>query len=251
MSGCDIIKNSMFIYPQIFGTKKTVLFVTAHPDDCLVYFAGLINQLRKDKKEVYVVVVTNGARGSKENIITEEALADLRLKEEATALEFLNVPKENLFCLNYKDGEVESDMKLIGEISYYIRKYKIDIVCSHEPGLIYASTYSNDGFFVQHRDHRKVGEAVIDAAYPFSRDRSFFPEHAKEGIEPHSVFELVLTDETGSNFHFDYTENLETKKSAMRLHKSQFNEEFIDSVVNDMKVDDRYYEKFKYVKLLW
>jgi N,N'-diacetylchitobiose non-reducing end deacetylase len=166
----------MFTYTHIFDSKKSVLFVTAHPDDCLVYFAGLINQLRKDKKEVYVVVVTNGARGSKETIITEEALANLRLKEEATALEFLSVPKEHLFCLNYKDGEVESDMKLIGEISYFIRKYKIDIVCSHEPALIYASTYNNDGFFVQ---------------------------------------------------------------------------EFIESVVNDMKSEDRYYEKFKYVKLLW
>ena len=138
----------------------------AHPDDILVYFAGLINKLRKDNKNVYAVTVTNGARGSKEAKISEEKLAEQRIQEEISALKFLKVPKENFFCLNYKDGEVESTMKLIGEVSYYIRKNKIDIVCTHEPGLIYEATYNNDGFFVQHRDHRKVGEATIDAAYP-------------------------------------------------------------------------------------
>lgn len=241
----------MFTYDQIFDNKKSALIIAAHPDDCLVYFAGLIHKLRQDSKNVYVLTVTNGARGSKGNIISEEELAKKRLEEEIKALEYLHVPQENFACLNYKDGEVESNLTLIGEISYYIRKYKVDILCTHEPGLLYAATYNNDGFFVQHRDHRKVGEAVIDAAYPFSRDRSFFPEHTKERIDPHTVYDLLLTDEMGCNFDFDYTENLEMKKSAMRIHKSQFSEEFIDQVVNDMEKDGRYFEKFKYVKLLW
>lgn len=241
----------MFTYSDIFSDKKTVLFVTAHPDDCLVYFAALIGRLRQDNKQVCVLLVTNGARGSKDVKISEEILAKIRLEEEKKALGFLQVPEENFFCLDYKDGEVESDMMLIRKISFYIRKYKADVVATHEPGLIYQSTYNNDGFFVQHRDHRKVGEAVIDAAYPFARDRSFFPEQLKEGVEPHSVYNLLLTDETGSNFHFDYTEELETKKSAMRIHKSQFDEDFINAVVNDMKSGDRFVEKFKYVKLLW
>lgn len=241
----------MFTYDQIFHDKTSVLFVTAHPDDCLVYFAALIHQLRIDNKDVYVAVVTNGARGSKENKISEDELAKIRISEEISALEYLTVPKENVICLDYKDGEVESDLKLIEKISFEIRKHKVDIVCTHEPSLLYQSTYNNDGFFVQHRDHRKVGEAVIDAVYPFSRDRSFFPEHEKKGVEPRSVYDILLTDEESSNFHFDYTKDLETKKSAMRIHKSQFNEEFIDQVVNDMKVDGRYFEKFKYLKLLW
>lgn len=241
----------MFTYDQIFKDKNNVLFVMAHPDDILVYFAGLINKLRKESKNVWVVTVTNGARGSRDTVISEEKLAKQRVEEEISALEYLKVPKDNFFCLNYKDGEVESTMKLIEEVSYFIRKYKADIVCTHEPSLFYEPTYNNDGFFVQHRDHRKVGEAVIDAVYPFARDRSFFPEHQKEGIAPRSIYELLLTDEKGSNFHFDYTEEIEAKKAAMRLHKSQFNEEFINQIVDDMKRDDRFFEMFKYVKLLW
>ncbi len=201
----------MFNYNQIFDNKKRVLFFPAHPDDIMVYFAGLIHKLRKDGKEIFVVTVSNGARGSKDTIISEEALAKTRLEEEIAGLEYLEVPKENHVCLNYKDGEVESNMQLIGEIVRYIRKFKPDIVCTHEPTSIYVSTSDKSAYWVQHRDHRKVAEAVVDAAYPFSRDRSFFPEHAKEGLEPHSVYDLLLTEENGVNFKFDYTDDLEIK----------------------------------------
>lgn len=241
----------MYSYKDIFEDKKTALFVTAHPDDVDVFFGALIHRLIKDGKNVFVIVVTNGARGSRENIISEEELAKKRVKEEAEALSCFNVPQDHFFCLNYKDGEVESNLKLIGELSRFIRKLKPDIVGTHEPSSIYESTYNKDGFFVQHRDHRKVGEAVIDSVYPFSRDHSFFTEHYKEGIEPHTVKNILLTDEKSCNFDFDYTEDLEIKKSALRMHKSQFSEEDIDEIINSVKFDDKYFEKFNYLKLKW
>lgn len=245
------MEKASYTYSQIFAAKKRVLFVTAHPDDITVYFAGLLNQLRKEGKEAFVVTVSNGARGSKDAVISEEALAHQRIAEEVAGLEYLKVPKENHVCLNYKDGEVESSMELIGKIVKYIRLFKPDIVCTHEPSRIYQSVTDGSGFWVQHRDHRKVAEAVVDAAYPFSRDRSFFPEHAKEGLEPHSVYDLLLTEENGVNFKFDYTEHVETKKEAMRLHKSQMDEDFIAAVVEGIKEDGRYLEYFNYLHLLW
>lgn len=245
------MESNTFTYQQIFKEKQNVLFVMAHPDDILVYYAALVHRLRKDNKKVFVVTVTDGARGSGDKHITEEELAKIRIKEEVEALDFLKVPNENIVCLNYKDGEVESNYRLIGEISKYIRKYKADIVCTHEPTAIYQPTYHRDGFFVQHRDHRKVAEAVVDAVYPFSRDRSFFPEHALEGIKPHTLFDIVMTDEIQSNFELDYTEELETKKIAMRIHKSQFDEAFIEDVVGGVRNKERYVEKYFYVKLLW
>ncbi len=225
--------------------------ISAHPDDIVIYYGGLIHQLVKDGKDIFVVTVSNGARGSKNSVISEEKLANIRLEEELAGLEYLKIPKENVTCLNYKDGEVESDMKLIRDIVKYIRKYKPDIVCTHEPTGIYMPIGSQNGYWVQHRDHRKVAEAVIDAVYPFSRDRSFFPEQANEGLEPHTVFDLLLTEENGVNFKFDYTNDMETKKAAMRLHKSQMNEDFITDVVEAIKEDGRYLEYFNYIHLLW
>lgn len=241
----------MFTYEQIFTDKQNILFVTAHPDDVIVYFAALIHKLRTDNKNVYVVAVTNGARGSRKNVITEEKLAIQRIEEEIDALKKLTVPKENFFCLEYKDGEVESDLKLIGEISRFIRKWKADIVCTHEPALQYLQTYDKSGFFVQHRDHRKVGEAVIDAVYPFSRDRSFFPEHYTEGVEPHSVYDILLTDEKEFNFEIDHTEDVERKREALAAHKSQMDETTVEDILNAFKDGERHKEKFNYIKLLW
>lgn len=241
----------MYTYSDIFKDKKNILIVTAHPDDTLVFFGALIQKLCQDGKNVYTVVVTNGARGSRENNISEAELSKQRVQEEKSALGSIGVPEENIFCLGYLDGEVESNMKLIGEIAWFIRKYKIEIACTHEPSLQYAATYAKNGFFVQHRDHRKTGEALIDAVYPFSRDHSFFTEHYTDGIEPHSVYDVLVTDEKESNFEFDYTATLETKKQAMRIHKSQFDEDAIEAINNAFKFGDSYFEKFNYLHLLW
>jgi LmbE family N-acetylglucosaminyl deacetylase len=241
----------MFTYNDIFSNKQRVLFVTAHPDDVLVFFAALIHQLRQDQKEVFVLLVTNGARGSRDNAVSEAELATQRLSEEIDALKILGVDEAHFACLGYADGEVESNMKLIGEISKYIRKFKADLVATHEPSLQYLQSYDKTGYFVQHRDHRKIGEAVIDAVYPFSRDRSFFTEHYAEGIEPHEVFDILLTDEKECNFDFDLTENIEIKKQAMRAHQTQFNEETITEILDIFTFNGRTLEKFHYVKLLW
>jgi LmbE family N-acetylglucosaminyl deacetylase len=243
--------SNHYTYQDVFSDKQNVLVVSAHPDDAIVFFGALMRQLQADGKNVYVVVVTNGARGSRENQISEEELSQMRVAEEAAAITQLGIPTDHLFCLNYKDGEVESAMPLIGQIARYIRKYKADIVCTHEPSKLYQETYSKLGYFVQHRDHRKIGEAVIDAVYPFSRDRSFFTEHYAEGIEPHSVYDILLTDENGCNFKFDYTQDLELKKAALREHHSQFSEDVITALVESSKDEARYVECFNYLKLLW
>lgn len=242
----------MFTYDQIFTSKQNILFVTAHPDDVIVFYGALIHKLVADHKNIFVLTVTNGCRGSGGRDISEDELSKDRIAEELSALKYLGVPKENHACLGYKDGEVESNYKLIGEISKYIRKYKADIVCTHEPTGVYLTTYDKKGFFVQHRDHRKTAEAAVDAVYPFSRDKAFFPEHIKEGIEPHELFEIIMTDEIQSNFEIDYTNDVKTKIEALKIHKSQFStHESAQEIVDAVKFDDNYLEKYFYVKLIW
>ena len=100
--------NNNYTYEQIFKNKKNVLLVVAHPDDSLVYFGGLLGKLKKDKKRVSVVVVTNGARGSRENEISEAELAEARVREEQEALHMVGVEPDRIHNLQYLDGEVES-----------------------------------------------------------------------------------------------------------------------------------------------
>lgn len=244
-------KSKQFTYEEIFKDKKTILFFPVHPDDIVVFFGALIRKLIQDNKNVFVITVSSGNRGSGKDEVGERELANKRLEEEKSALKFLGMPQENYFNLNHEDGEVKNDMGLVEEISFYIRKFKPDLVATHEPTIIYSETYEHDGFFIQHRDHRQAGEAVIDSVYPYARNRSFFPDQSKKGLEPFSVYDILLTDEAGANFDFDYTKDVQLKIDALKMHASQFDDNAAKDIVNSVKFGDKYLEKFKYLKLLW
>lgn len=239
----------MFSYQDIFASKNRVLVVTAHPDDAVIFFGALMHKLVQDRKQVYVAVVTNGRRGSRDNVVTERELGHARLQEERRCLEVLGVPHQNLFCLDYADGEVESNLMLIGEIARLLREFKIDIVCTHEPGSQYVRLPGVAKYFVQHRDHRKTGEAVIDAVYPFSRDRSFFPEHIEAGLEPHTLTEILLSAEKGYNCILPFDDSVETKRQAMLEHVSQFTPEVVEHILKNFCYDNGYQEKYQYISL--
>ncbi len=236
----------MLNYQDIFQNKKKVLFVTAHPDDVDVMYAGTIAKLREDKRQVFVVVVTNGARGSRDNKISETKLAKIRESEQINALKELGVPKENFVTLNYKDGEAEPNMELIGKIAYYIRKFKPDLVATQDPESLYIK-FGNDHAYVNHKDHRVTGIATMDAVYPFSRDLSFFPEHAKEGVTPHTVQEIIFMGD--GNLKIDITDVIEKKKKALIAHKSQFDAKTVPGMLEWWKKDGKYFESGTYLNL--
>ena len=83
--------------------------------------------------------------------------------------------------------------------------------------------YFKDFGFVNHSDHRAIGEATLDASYPLARDLMSFPEHAKEGLNPHKVKELLLHSfvPENANFYVDVTDTYDVKIKALARHKSQ------------------------------
>ncbi len=241
----------MYSYEDIFSEKRRVLFVTAHPDDLDVFYGGLVARLVEDGKVVRVVVVTGGARGSRENEISEEELQAIRLDEQRQALKELGVKPENFESLCYLDGEVENNLETIGKIARVIRQFKPEIVCTHDPLGLYFKFRKGEAYYVNHRDHRLTGLSTVDAVYPFSRDRSFFREHLVENIEPHTVVEVFLTGEGEANSKIDYTGVVEKKRSALMSHKSQFSTESVDGIIEGDKVGSGYAEDGFYLKLGW
>lgn len=218
------------------------MFFGAHPDDIDVFFGGLIARLIKDGKEVHCVVVTSGARGSRENTIPLEKLSKEREAEETAALSKLGVAEDKISYLGIMDGEVETDHETIGKFVYEIRKFQPDIVCAHSPHPHVYKLDNSEFYHVQHRDHRHVGQNVIDAVYPMSRDTSFHPQHLEEGLSTVCVQFLYLTGEGEHNTEVDITDVLDMKKAAMKEHVSQFSDEKIDYILNFNKVESGYSE---------
>jgi LmbE family N-acetylglucosaminyl deacetylase len=238
----------MFTYQNIFKDKTKVLFVTAHPDDVDVFFGGLIGLLNKDHKDCFVLVTTNGARGSKNNVISEAELAGIRLNEEKSALSFLKQNPSKVISLNYLDGEIDNNFELIGRISGVIRKFQPDIVCTHEPNSLYFTFHNSEFAYINHRDHRTTGSATLDAVYPFCRDKSFFPEQNLESWEVKSV---LLTGEANVNTKINITSVIDQKRRALLAHKSQFTPEIIEGIISRGRQNHKYYETANYLQIPW
>ncbi|MBP7875872.1 PIG-L family deacetylase [Candidatus Woesebacteria bacterium] len=210
-------------YQKIFEKKNRVMFVFAHPDDAEIYCGGTIVRLVEDKKQVKLIKMTTGNKGSRDQKITEKELASIREKEDAQALQVLGLTSSDCVNLDLGDGAVENNLKTIELLVKEIRMFKPDLIVTHNPEQVLIREL--DGcYYVNHRDHRNTATSVIDAAYPFSRDTLFFPEQINEGLESHSTLEFLFVDSWGhqDTVCCDITNQAIKRTEAIACHKSQY-----------------------------
>jgi LmbE family N-acetylglucosaminyl deacetylase len=196
---------------------KRVLVVGAHPDDNDFGAGATVAKAAGQGAEVIYLIATTGQRGSSDENMTAERLSAIRRKEQEDAAKVLGV--REVHFLDYVDGELVPDIRLKEKIVKSIRRYQPDFVFTMDPSFFY---YKNYGM-VNHSDHRAIGEATLDACYPLARDLMSFPQHAKDGLNPHKVKDLLLHSfvPENANFYVDVTDTFDTKIKALSLHKSQ------------------------------
>jgi len=196
---------------------RIVLVVGAHPDDNDFGAGATVAKAAIQGAEVIYLIATTGQRGSSEETMTPERLSDIRIKEQEDAARVLGV--RQVHFLSYVDGELIPDIRLKEQVVINIRRFRPDIVFTMDPSFYYFKDFG----FVNHSDHRAIGEATLDACYPLARDRLSFPEHVKAGLSPHKVKEILLHSfvPENANFYVDVTDTYEIKINALSLHKSQ------------------------------
>jgi LmbE family N-acetylglucosaminyl deacetylase len=193
---------------------RTALAVFAHPDDGEFGFAGTVAKLVREGVDVTYVCATDGSAGSNEPGVTREELRPIRKREQLAACEVLGV-KECRF-LGFVDGELELNMDLRRALAREVRRVRPDVILGPDPSRLWNRTRD----YINHRDHRVIGEAVLTAAMPDAPTRLQFPELLDEGFEPFEVPAVWLTAEDGDTF-IDITETIETKVQALGRHESQ------------------------------
>lgn len=197
-----------------FPQPERVLLIVAHPDDPEFGAAGTCAVWAAQGAEVTYVIVTDGSKGSSENDMTREKLIELREAEQRSAAEAIGV--SNLVFLRQPDGEVSNTYELRELLVRQIRKYKPDVLLTHDPtSRIVGESYLN------HRDHRIVGDTTLDAVFPLARDRLNFPEHEAEGLTPHKVLDIFLIFSDQPNYWVDISSTVEQKIKSLQAHKSQ------------------------------
>jgi len=198
--------------------KQIILVVLAHPDDPEFFCGATIARWTSLGHDVHYLLFTKGDKGSNNPVITTEELINMRVKEQRAAADVLGV--KTVSYLDKLDGYVMADLDTRKEIVRSIRVLKPHIVVSCDP----ANLYPRDGY-INHPDHRSVGQQVIDAIYPGGGNRFYFPELIGEGCGPHQVKELWLSIPADANTVIDVTEYWKLKLDALSKHHSQIGDE--------------------------
>ncbi len=205
---------------------ERVQVVFAHPDDSEFGIAGTVASWTREGKEVVYVCVTDGAAGDNAPGPTREEIAEVRRAEQLAACEVLGVG--DCVFLGVPDGHVEVTLDLRKAITREVRRFRPDLLVAPDPTRYWDDTRT----YINHTDHRNVGQACMAVVNPDSSTRPMFPELLDEGLEPHEIPYLwIPTFEKDADTFVDISETIDLKVQALLCHKSQVKDMDVDEVV--------------------
>lgn len=189
------------------------LAIYAHPDDADVSCGGTLAAWAGAGSAVHVVICAQGDKGSLDPSTEPAALAEIRAQEAVAAADLLGLAGHQL--LGRPDGEVDNDMALRRDLVSIIRSVRPEIVVCPDPtALFFGSSYVN------HRDHREVGWATVDAVAPAAWSPLYFPEAGP----PHRAQEIWLSGTFEPDIWVDISSTIERKVQALMCHATQLGE---------------------------
>ncbi len=148
--------------------KETFLFISPHDDDVVVGGGLMIQLAIREKADVHIMTVTDGAMGYC-SMDQKDTISDIRRDETFECYEALGVPKENITWLGFPDCQlnsyrgrrpaepndvatIEGFVGLQNTLTYYLRKVR--------PTRCFLPT-SND----LHPDHKIVHSEFLISIY--------------------------------------------------------------------------------------
>ena len=234
-------------YQEGWEGQKEILVILAHPDDPEFFFGASIARWIKAGHRVRYVLLTKGDKGAKDEALTGEDVVKIRLKEQAEAAKSLGVASVDY--LDYEDGYLIPDLEMRKQVVRAIRKYKPQILVTCDPANLFPSQR-----YINHPDHRNAGQVVVDAVFPASGNRFFFPELLEEGLLPHEVDEVWMSLTNEPDVTLDVTEHWDDKIAALKLHASQigdpdaFEKHMLERLQQDEDVNFKYEEQFRCIR---
>jgi len=171
---------------EVFDMR--VAFFGAHPDDIELCMGGTLIKYKEQGHEVFMVIATDGCRGSE---IPEERgtkLAELRKKEAISAAAHVGVTP---IFLGFEDHRLIYNHESFEKFEEVISNISPDVIFTHDP----------DDY---HSDHRVTSKLVVDTCYV----PVFFSDtRLSIGFEP--------------EFCVDITNQFDKKVKMVKEHASQ------------------------------
>ncbi len=189
---------------------SSAMAIYAHPDDADVAAGGLLALWASEGCAVHLVVVCDGAKGSHVPRADSTLLRDARREEQQFAADLLGAA--TVIGLDRPDGGVVNDEELRALLVGLVRLYRPEVVLGPDPTATFFG-----GVYVNHRDHRETGWALLDAVAPAAAMPLYFPEQG----EPHQVRHLLLSGTHEPDVVADVSRTIDTKVKAVLAHTSQ------------------------------
>jgi LmbE family N-acetylglucosaminyl deacetylase len=183
------------------------LAVYAHPDDPEVACAGTLARWCRAGCEVELVSVARGEKGGGGR---GSDLARRRKAESLAAAKIVGAVEWS--TLGFDDGEIDNTTELRRHLVEIIRRFQPVVVLSSDPTAVFFGDS-----YINHRDHREVGWAVLDAVSPAAANGSYFPDAGPA----HRVSQLYLSGTLEPNTWVDISETIDVKVAALACHASQ------------------------------
>ena len=201
---------------------RRALVIMAHPDDIEFTCGGTVAQLSDDGWQVSFCLVTSGDKGTKDPVLGPADLGALREAEQEAAAAELGVHR--CIFLRVPDGHVEDGSEFRGQIVQVLRDVRPELMITWD---------GYRGF--NHRDHRTVGIAALDAVFPLSRNANSYAHQVAAGSEPVSVNTVLLAGSNDPNYFVDVSAQLDRRIDALLRHASQVQAANRDDLVERMR----------------
>lgn len=232
------------------------LAIYAHPDDPDVSCGGTLAAWAAAGSEVHVCICAQGDKGSTDPAADRTELVERRRSEVEAAGAVLGVHRHH--WLGFEDGELAASCAgdaggsgvagLLARLVALIREVRPRTVVGADPTAVFFGQH-----YVNHRDHRVVGWATLDAVSPAAANPHYFP-----GAGPaHQVGTLLLSGTLHPDCWVDVSTTIERKAEAVACHQSQVGEpgEWLRGVVRQRAEEAgreagvRYAEAYRRIEL--
>jgi LmbE family N-acetylglucosaminyl deacetylase len=192
---------------------ERALAVFAHPDDPEVSCGGTLARWASSGAEVHLVIANRGDKGSADPTVDPDDLAARRAQEVARAADVLGLA--GVEHLGYPDGELDDDAVLRTRLIGLIRDRRPDALIAPDPTAVFFGDS-----YVNHRDHRQLGWAVLDSLVPAAS-----PLYVPDAGPAHQVGLVLLSGTLEADSWVDIADVLDRKVAAVACHASRLGED--------------------------
>ena len=193
------------------------LGIFAHPDDAEICAGGLMAKWAASGREVHLMILTNGDRGSQDPGMDRRELAAIRARETEAAGRVLGLA--SLRIGEISDSELANTEQVREAVVRRIRELQVETVVTCDPTAVFF-----ERIYYNHSDHRTAGFVALDSCYPGSGNPHFFAHHLDEGLPAKDVYDLWLGWTNEPTHTEDVTAHWDAKIGALAEHASQLSE---------------------------